>query len=85
MQRISIEIRYTLPCGSFSTLIEMLVIDVSSILEFLLTIVVDDKVDDETEDINAGSEGDVATSIFLNPTKNLRLDLLPFYNKVSFY
>ena len=63
----------------------MLVIDVSSILEFLLTIVVDDKVDDETEDINAGSEGDVATSIFLNPTKNLRLDLLPFYNKVSFY
>ena len=85
MQRISSEIRYTLPCGSFSTLIEMLVIDVSSILEFLLTIVVDDKVDDETEDINAGSEGDVATSIFLNPTKNLRLDLLPFYNKVSFY
>ena len=58
------EFHYTLPCGSFSTLIEMLVIDVSSILEFLLTIVVDDKVDDETEDINAGSEGDVATSIF---------------------
>ena len=89
MQRISSEIRYTLPCGSFSTLMEMLVIDVSSILEFLLTVVlvpvVDDKVDDETEDINAGSEGDVATSIFLNPTKNLRLDLLPFYNKVSFY
>ena len=24
----------------------------------------DDKVDDESEDINAGSEGDVATSIF---------------------
>ena len=64
MQRISSEIRYTFPCGSFSTLMEMLVIDVSSILEFLLTIVVDDKVDDETEDINAGSEGDVATSIF---------------------
>jgi hypothetical protein len=41
----------------------MLVIDVSSILEFLLTIVVDDKVDDETEDINVGFEGDVATSI----------------------
>jgi hypothetical protein len=44
--------------------------------------VVDDKVDDETEDINAGSEGDVAfvaTSIFKNPTKNLRLDLLLFY------
>ena len=57
----------------------MLVIDVSSILEFLLTIVVDDKVDDETEDINAGSEGDVATSIFKNPNKNLRLDLLLFY------
>ena len=86
MQRISSEIRYTFPCGSFSTLMEMLVIDVSSILEFLLTVVpvVDDKVDDETEDINAGSEGDVATSIFKNPTKNLRSDLL-FYNKVSFY
>jgi hypothetical protein len=45
----------------------MLVIDVSSILEFLLTVVlvpvVDDKVDDETEDITTGSEGDVATSI----------------------
>ena len=71
MQRISSEIRYTLTCGcgSFSTLIEMLVIDVSSILEFLLTIVVDDKVDDETEDINAGSEGDVAT-LLKKATKN---------------
>jgi hypothetical protein len=61
----------------------MLVIDVSSILEFLLTVVlvpvVDDKVDDETEDITTGSEGDVATSIFKNPNKNLRLDLLLFY------
>ena len=71
MQRISSEIRYTLPCGSFSTLIEMLVIDVSSILEFLLTIVVDDKVDDETEDINVGPAGDVA-SVLKNETKNLR-------------
>jgi hypothetical protein len=66
------EFHYTLPCGSFSTLIEMLVIDVSSILEFLLTIEVDDKVDDETEDMNAGPEGDVATSIFKNATNNLR-------------
>ena len=60
-----------MPCGSFSTLIEMLVIDVSSILEFLLTIVVDDKVDDETEDINVGPAGDVA-SVLKNETKNLR-------------
>ncbi len=73
MQRISSEIRYTFPCESFSTLIEMLVIDVSWILEFLLTVVpvVDDKVDDETEDINAGSEVDVATSIFKNPAFRL--------------
>ncbi len=75
MQRISSGIRYTLPCGSFSTLIEMLVIDVSSILEFLLTVVlvpvVDDKVDDETEDITTGSEGDVATSILKNPAFRL--------------
>ena len=49
----------------------MLVIDVSSILEFLLTIVVDDKVDDETEDINVGPAGDVA-SVLKNETKNLR-------------
>ena len=73
MQRISSEIRYTFPCGSFSTLMEMLVIDVSSILEFLLTVVpvVDDKVDDETEDINVGPAGDVA-SVLKNETKNLR-------------
>ena len=51
----------------------MLVIDVSSILEFLLTVVpvVDDKVDDETEDINVGPAGDVA-SVLKNETKNLR-------------
>ena len=49
----------------------MLVIDVSSILEFLLTMVVDDKVDDETEDIKAGPAGDVA-SVLKNETKNLR-------------
>ena len=49
----------------------MLVIDVSSILEFLLTMVVDDKVDDETEDITTGSEGDVATSILKNPAFRL--------------
>ena len=61
----------------------MLVIDVSSILEFLLTIVVDDKVDDETEDINAGSEGDVAT-LLKKATKNLRLNLLLYIN-VSIY
>ena len=49
----------------------MLVIDVSSILEFLLTIVVDDKVDNETEDMNAGPAGDVATSIFLKSDKKI--------------
>ena len=36
-----------------------------------MTIVVDDKVDDETEDINVGPAGDVA-SVLKNETKNLR-------------
>ena len=81
MQRISSEIRYTLPCGSFSTLMEMLVIDVASILEFLLTVVpvVDDKVDDETEDINAGPACDVATSIFEKSDKKFAFKLVILY------